>query len=60
MKSKYKMEAYRMSEDMKRTKNLAANITITEIIFGTLLGVGSIFLMWISTTLLIHLYKSLY
>jgi len=49
-----------MSEDMKSTKNLAANITITEIIFGTLLGVGSIFLMWISTTLLIHLYKSLY
>jgi len=54
------MEAYRMSEDMKRSKNLAANITIAEIIFGSLLGAGSIFLMWISTTLLIHLYKNLY
>ncbi len=46
-----------MPEDLKMTKNLAANITIAEIIFGTLLGAGSIFLMWISTTLLIHLYR---
>ena len=49
-----------MSEDMKRTRNLAANITDAEILFGTLLGAGSIFLIWVSTTLLIHLYKNLY
>ena len=44
-----------MSEDIKRTRNLAANITDAEILFGTLLGAGSIFLIWVSTTLLIHL-----
>jgi len=35
-------------------------ITFSEILFGTLLAVGAVSCIWISSTLLIHLYSSMY
>jgi hypothetical protein len=60
MRSKYHREDCRMSLERKTTRTLDADITTSEILFGTLLGIGSICFIWVATTLLIHLYKNLH
>ena len=42
------------------TQNYEQAMTISEIMFGALLGIGAISFIWVSTTLLIHLYQKLY
>jgi len=54
------MEDCRMSLEKNTTKTFASKITPSEILFGALLGVGSICFIWVATTLLIHLYKNLF
>ena len=56
---KYHMEECWMSAEMKTTNNHDSNITISEILFGTLLGIGALSCIWVSTTLLIHLYQNI-
>jgi hypothetical protein len=40
--------------------NSSEKMTLSEILFGTLLAVVAISCIWISSTLLIHLYSSLF
>jgi len=49
-----------MSQNKGNTKNYESAMTISEILFGALLGIGAISFIWVSTTLLIHLYQKLY
>lgn len=49
-----------MSAETRKNCNHDSQITITEILFGTLLAVGAISCIWVSSTLLIHLYSNLY
>jgi hypothetical protein len=49
-----------MSQNKIATKNYEPGMTIAEILFGALLGIGAVSILWISTTLLIHLYQKLY
>ena len=48
-----------MSAEKKFFNNNDSKITIPEILFGTLLGIASISCIWISYTLLIHMYQNL-
>lgn len=49
---------------MTKAKNTPCNpgekMTLSEILFGSLLAIVAISCMWISSTLLIHIYTSLY
>jgi len=57
---KYHMEDCPMSLKKVPTQNYEQAMTISEIMFGALLGIGAISFIWVSTTLLIHLYQKLY
>lgn len=46
-----------MSEEKKNMKTHDTNITIPEVLFGILLGIGAISAIWVSTTIMIHLIK---
>jgi hypothetical protein len=46
-----------MSAEKKITNTHDTNITISEVLFGILLGLGAISAIWVSTTLMIHLIK---
>lgn len=52
------MEDSWMSEKMKTPQN--TNTSISEILFAALLGVGAVSCIWLSSSLLIHLYQNLY
>jgi len=49
-----------MSLETKPINKHEADMTISEILFGTLLGVGAVSCIWLSTTLIIYLYQNLY
>ena len=49
-----------MSEYLKTTDEFDEKFTLSEILFGTLLGIGSITCIWVAATLLFHLYQSFY
>ena len=49
-----------MAAAKETPRNPGEKMTLSEILFGTLLAIGAISCMWISSTLLIHLYTSLY
>ena len=49
-----------MSQNKITTQNHESAMTISEILFGALLGIGAIGFIWVSTTLLLHLYQKLY
>jgi hypothetical protein len=46
-----------MSAEKKIVNIHDTNITISEVLFGILLGLGAISAIWVSTTLMIHLIK---
>ena len=48
-----------MSEEMKYPGNHETNVTISEVLFATLLGIAAVSSIWLSSTLLIHLYQNL-
>jgi len=48
-----------MPEETKFPCNHKSKITISEILFGTLLGIAAISSIWVSSTLIIHLYQNL-
>jgi hypothetical protein len=49
-----------MTAATEKFGNPGEKMTLSEILFGTLLAIGAISCIWISSTLLIHLYSSLY
>jgi len=53
------MEEIQMSERMKIQQNKDPNTSVPEILFAALLGIGAVSCIWVSTTLLIHLYQNL-
>ena len=50
----------RMAENSKETNRLSAIKKVREAVFAGLLGVAAIGSIWVSSTLIIHLYKNLY
>ena len=53
------MEDHWMSEETKFPCNHDTNVSISEVLFATLLGFTAVSSIWLSSTLLIHLYQSL-
>ena len=49
-----------MSAVTEKTCHLGEKTRLSEILFGTLLALGSISFIWISATLLIHLSAMIY
>ena len=48
-----------MPAEMETSYKHDVNITFPEMLFGTLLGIGAIIGIWLSSTLLINLYQNL-
>jgi hypothetical protein len=48
-----------MTEAKNTPSNPGEKMTLSEVLFGTLIAIVAISCMWISSTLLIHLYSSL-
>ena len=48
-----------MSAEAKFPGTHDANVSISEILFATLLGIVAVSSIWLSSTLLIHLYQNL-
>ncbi|MDX2435238.1 MAG: hypothetical protein GQ556_01475 [Desulfobacterales bacterium] len=48
-----------MSEEMEYPCNHDTNVTISEVLFAILLGIAAVSSIWLSSTLLIHLYQNL-
>jgi hypothetical protein len=44
----------------KNPTDFNMNTSIGEVLFATLLAVGAVSSIWVSTTLLIHLFQNLY
>ena len=42
-----------------RTPDNKTDVTLSELIFGALLGIGAVACIWVSTTLLIYLYQNI-
>ena len=49
-----------MTAATEKLGNLGEKMTLSEILFGTLLAVAAISCIWISSTLLIHLSSGLF
>ena len=49
-----------MTAATEKLGNLGEKMTLSEILFGTLLAVAAISCIWISSTLLIHLYSGIF
>ena len=49
-----------MSVEMNNLMNHNSNISISEVLFGTLLAIAALGSIWISSTLLIHLYQNMF
>ena len=48
-----------MSEEMEYPFNHDTNVTISEVLFAILHGIAAVSSIWLSSTLLIHLYQNL-
>ena len=48
-----------MPEETKLPFNYNSKVTVLEILFGALLGIAAVSSIWISSTLIIHLYQNL-
>ena len=48
-----------MSGETKLACNHNSKVTVSEILFGALLGITAVCSIWISSTLIIHLYQNL-
>ena len=48
-----------MSEEAKYPCNYNSTVTIPDMMFGALLGIAAVACIWLSSTLLIHLYQNL-
>lgn len=53
------MEDYWMPEETKFTIGQDSKIKIPEVIFATLLAITAVSCIWLSSTLLIHLFQNL-
>ena len=48
-----------MSEEAKFPGNHNTNVSISEVLFATLLGIAAVSSIWLSSKLLIHLYQNI-
>lgn len=48
-----------MPAEFKNTKTPERDMSVAEILFGTLLGIGAIGCIWVSSSLMIHLIQNL-
>jgi hypothetical protein len=53
------MEDFWMSEETKLPCNHDSIITLEEILFATLLGIAGVSIIWLSSTLIIHLFRNI-
>jgi len=53
------MEEHSMLDKIKIRRDPETNTTLPEILFATLLGIGAVSCIWVSSTLLIYLYQNL-